>query len=116
MVVLIDQVKSNEIIDRDGGGAEQKERWEIVKLEPTDQQILCRGKGERAGDIPQTIINAGLDFKKGVKAGDRFKHHSHRGDNWTVGGDENRKEERKERRKEPQTRPKRILRLGGRER
>lgn len=85
------------------GAQSKKERWEIVKLEPTDQQILCRGKGERAGGIPQTIVNAGLDFKRRVKAGDRFRHHSHRGDNWTVGGDENRKKERKERRATDQT-------------
>lgn len=35
----------------------------------------------------------GLDFKIGVKARDRFRLHSHRGDNWTVGGDKNAKEE-----------------------
>lgn len=34
-----------------------------------------------------------LDFKIGVKARDRFRLHSHRGDNWTVGSDKNTKEE-----------------------
>lgn len=34
-----------------------------------------------------------LDFKIGVKARDRFRLHSHRGDNWTVGSGKNTKEE-----------------------
>lgn len=50
-------------------------------------RFFCRGQGEGAGGIPQALINEGLDFKMGVKAGDIFRHLSHRGDNWTVGGD-----------------------------
>lgn len=62
-----------------------------------------------------------MDFEIGVKARDRFRLHSHRGDNWTVGGDKNAKEEsiekeRKEkRRKEPGIKPWRTLCLGGKE-
>ena len=54
---------------------------------------MGRGKGEKAGDSPQAIINVGLDFKRGVKVGDRFRHHPRRGDNWTVRGEKNAKEE-----------------------
>jgi hypothetical protein len=35
----------------------------------------------------------GLDFRIRVKAGNRFRHHSHRGDNWTVRGDEDTRED-----------------------
>lgn len=46
----------------------------------------------------------GLDFKIGVKARDRFRLHSHRGDNWTVGGDKNAEEESVEKEREKKER------------
>lgn len=66
------------------------EQYGMTPCISTDQQPQGQrnaGKGMH-WQVLQTERGSELAFRTGVQVGSRSRHHSHRGDNWTVGGDE----------------------------
>lgn len=71
-------------------GAAVGEQYRTTPFTSTDQQPQGQrnaGKGKH-WQVLQTERGSELAFRTGVQVGSRSSYHSHRGDNWTVGGDE----------------------------